>query len=426
MRFLCASNLHLGRRIPGIPHHLNLDPGRISTSAIWDQLVDTAVKEQVDAVLLAGNVIDRENRQFEPLGPLERGITILERHGIPVIGVAGNHDFDTLGQVAQNIGEDAFDVLAADTWDRLAIQDVGTIVGRSTASGTQTPDLLATMPRDPADVVLLHASLTDGSAGDLTFQPVSTADIEDSPLGLWILGHQREPDLITLRDTVVIETGAICPLDPSETGPHGVWIVDTASPAESRLLAISPVQFEDVDIDVSETGSLEAIENAVVRALHDTLAGAAGEDTLGQLLCVPCAVHLTGTTDHHHELPELMRDLASTLDIQHQGVVAAITSVEIDTMPDIDLAPLLGRPDPVGELARLLTSLDDDGEGTERSTAHDALIQRMVNRLQTVHRTRVFATIANDPEPDTDAARVILRRESWNVLDALIRQRGVE
>jgi hypothetical protein len=224
----------------------------------------------------------------------------------------------------------------------------------------------------------------------------------------------------------VIEAGAICPLDPNETGPHGVWIVDTASPAESRLLAISPVQFEDIDIDVSDTDSLEAIENAVVRALHDTLAGAVGEDTLGQLLCVPCAVHLTGTTNHHHELSELMRDLATTLDIQHQGVVAAITSVEIDTTPDIDLAPLLGRPDPVGELARLLTSLDDDGDGNERSTAHDALIQRTFNRLQTVHRARVFATIANDPEPDTDAAQVILRRESWNVLDALIRQRGVE
>ena len=426
MRFLCASNLHLGRRIPGVPHHLNLDPNRISTSASWDHLVETAVKQQVDAVLLAGNVVDRENRQFEPLGPLERGVTTLERHGIPVIGVAGTQDFDTLADVARSIGEDAFDVLAADTWDRLAIQDVGTIVGRSAASTADTAELVQGIPNTPADVMLLHASLTDGSAEGLTFQPIPADRIEKSQMKLWVLGHSREPDLITLGDAVVIEPGAICPLDPTETGPHGVGIVDTEDAANSQLLAVSPIQFEDVDIDVTETNSLEDIENAVVRTLHETLAAVVADDTSGRLLCVPCAVHLTGTTDHHHELPELMSDLASTLDIQHRGVVAAIAAVEIDTTPDIDLATLIGRPDPVGELARLLMSLDDDGNTEERSTAHDALIQRTVNRLQTVHRARVFATVANDPEPDTDAARTLLRRESWNVLDALVRQRGVE
>ena len=79
MRFLCASHLHLGRRIPGIPEHLNLDPARTSTAAAWDHLVDAAIAEDVDAVLLGGNAIDRENRRFEPLGPLERGLTALER-----------------------------------------------------------------------------------------------------------------------------------------------------------------------------------------------------------------------------------------------------------------------------------------------------------------------------------------------------------
>jgi len=424
MRILCASNLHLGRRIPGIPDHLNLDPARISTSAVWDQLVDIAVTKNVDAVLLGGNVIDRENRQFEPLGPLERGVTTLERHGIPVIAVAGNHDFDTLGPVARDIGEDAFDILAADSWDRLAIQDVGSIVGRSAGNASGTGDLLAGLPGDAADVLLVHGSLTDGHAPATTFQPVPTSSIETFPFPLWILGHQREPDLMVVGETVVIEPGAICPLDPTETGPHGIWIVDTEDAANGTLLAISPVQFEDVEIDVTGVDTLEAIENTVVAALNETLARVAGEDIQGQLLCVLCAVHLSGTTDYQQELPALMRDLARTLDIQQQGVVVAITSVVIDTRPDIDLSSLLGRPDPVGEIARLLMTLESEQD--EHPVAHDALIQRTLTRLQAVHRARVFATVANDPEPDIGIARSHLRRESWNVLDALIRQRGVE
>jgi hypothetical protein len=84
----------------------------------------------------------------------------------------------------------------------------------------------------------------------------------------------------------------------------------------------------------------------------------------------------------------------------------------------------VGRPDPVGELARLLTSLDE--EGSELAPAHEALLQRTATRLQGVHRARVFASVANDPEPGLEQARTALRREGWTVLDALIRQRGVE
>src|SRR5699024_194643 len=99
----------------------------------------------------------------------------------------------------------------------------------------------------PADVLMLHASLVDDSAPDDVFQPIQSADIEGSEQRLWILGHQREPDLVTLGDNVVLEPGALCPLDPWETGPRGAWIVDSDDPASARFLALSPVQFEDVD-----------------------------------------------------------------------------------------------------------------------------------------------------------------------------------
>src|SRR5699024_9121159 len=137
----------------------------------------------------------------------------------------------------------------------------------------------------------------EGAAADDVFEPIRSVDIEESEQPLWILGHRRKPELVTLGDTVVIEPGAICPLDPGETGSRGAWLVDSANPASAQLLALSPVQFEDVNIDVSGTDTLEAIENAIVAGLHETLDRVVREDARGQLACVPCAVHLTGTTD---------------------------------------------------------------------------------------------------------------------------------
>ncbi|HWV35683.1 MAG TPA: hypothetical protein VNZ55_08620, partial [Thermomicrobiales bacterium] len=261
-------------------------------------------------------------------------------------------------------------------------------------------------------------------APETVFQPIPLETLTRSNIRIWVLGGQREPDLVEQNGTVIIEPGASCPLDPLETGPYGAWLLDTEDPGQSQHLALSPVRFESVDVDISGAKTLDEVEHRVVGALHETLERCISDDPRGQLLCVPCVVTLTGTTHHAPELPAFMRDLAATLDIQREGIVAAITEVQIDARPDIGIAPLLGRPDPVGELARLLTWLD--GGDVERPDAHAALLQRTLTRLQGVHRARVFATVAGDPEPDAEMARDILRRESWNVLDALIRQRGVE
>lgn len=420
MRFLCASNLRLGRRISGLPDHLHLDPARLSTSTAWYQLVDIAIREEVDAVLLAGNVIDRENRIFEPIGPLEQGLSALERAGIPVIAVAGETDFDSLPIIAPQFRE-TIEVLDSDDWERVEIDDA-TIVGRSApdASGRSGP------PERVEDVtlVLLPASLTGGHAPDATFQPLSLDDLTTTGGRLWVLGSQREPDLVVQGATVVVEPGATCPLDPTDTGPRGVWIVDTDDPANAELLPISPVRFEDVDVDVSGATTLEEVESRTIGVLQKALDRCIAEDRRGQLLCVTFLLTLTGRTGLHHELPMFIRDLVNTLDLQRGGTVAAISAADIDTRPDIDLKPLLNRPDPVGELARLITSIEaDDGK---RSQAQSALIQRTLTRLQAVHRARVFAAVGTDPEPEAELAQEMLRRESWNVLDALVRQRGVD
>lgn len=297
MRFLCASNLHLGRRISGVPEHLNLDPARISTSAIWNQLVETAISEEVDAVLIAGNLIDRENRQFEPLGPLERGLAMLQRHDIPVIVVAGDQDFDILPAVAKEIG-DAFQVFGSAFEPDGITVDETVIMGKSAERAIDHDHPLSYFPETPGSslIVLLPSTLTDGHAAN-AFQPLPADNLDGVNAAVCILGHSREPDLVELGGQVVLEPGAICPLDPSETGPHGVWIVDTDHAGRSQLLAISPVQFESVDIDVSNAESADAVEHLVIGALHETLTRCVENDPRGQLNCVSCVVTLTGTTD---------------------------------------------------------------------------------------------------------------------------------
>lgn len=448
MRFLCASDLHLGRRPGGIPDHLGLDPARLATTTVWDALVELAIAEQVDAVLLAGNVIDRENRLFEPVGPFERGLTELARHEIPVYAIAGDHDFDVLRRIADNDRSGTLRLVGGDgRWEQVPLESGGdtpvTLVAWSAPARSHPGTPLAgfAMPEHPDQpvIALLHASVAEEQPVPGDYAPVTRNDLGGWPVDLWIAGHGHTPHFDTDDVVPLLVPGSGSPLDPRERGPRGAWIVDfeqteTARTVDARHVPLAPVRFSDVTLNVTDVADLGEIEARLVRSVHDALAGAIAEDPGGHLVCVGCNLTLQGRTPIHAEIPELVDDLARTLDMQDQATIAAITSVTIDTRPDIDLGPLVGRADPVGEVARLLQSLDPPGllhdtaaDGFDHlAPAHQRLLRQTATRLQAAHRARVFAAIAGDPEPDLSAAATHLRREGWTILDALIHQRGME
>lgn len=430
MRLLCASNLHLGRRLAGLPEHAGIDPARRSATAAWSRLCHAALAHHADAILLAGDIIDREADLLETTGALQQGLGTLERASIPVIAIAGDEDADALPRAVALLDHPNLVLLDArnPTTELHTNGDHLTIIGLAHHDATTTPDALAALPDiDPQrpSVVMLHASLTDGNAPPDTVLPVQLTDLAAAPTATWILGAPREPDIIDLDSTTVIEPGATLPLDPTETGPHGATLVDLFDEggAVCELVPLSPVQFADIDVELKGTEDIEAVESAIVRALDTTLEDALATDTVQALAAVPCTLHLTGPTPLHAELPALLDELIRTLAVTHQGVTAILQGYEQDTHPPVALDELLGRPDPVGELARLLAALDEDGTLTP---AQEALVQRATDRLVGVHRSRVFAGAAHDPAPGPESARTILRREAWTVLDALVRQRGVQ
>ena len=444
MRLLCASDLHLGRRPTGIPDHLGLDPARLATATVWDALVELALAERVDAVLLAGNVIDRENRRFEPLGPFERGLTELGRNTIPVYAIAGDHDFDVLPRMAGADGTGTLRMVGRDGhWEQVPLASgddkAVTLVAWSAPGRTHPGTPLAgfSMPEHPNQpvIALFHASIAEEEPSPGDYAPVSRNDLGGWPVDLWIAGHGHTPHFDTDDVVPLLQPGSGSALDRRERGPRGAWIVefeqtDTARIVDARHVPLSPVRFSDVTLDVTDVSDLADVEARIVRAVRDALVTATAEDPGGHLVCVGCNLVVRGRTSVHAGVPRLVAELARTIDVQDRSVIAAITSATIETRPPIDLEPLAGRPDPVGEVARLLQSLDSadmSGRGFDAlPPAHQRLLQQTTTRLQAAHRARVFSSIAGDPEPDLAIAATHLRREGWAVLDALIDQRGME
>lgn len=85
MKFLHTADLHIGKKI--FEQSLLEDQ-----SYILDRIYEIALKEQVDAVVIAGDIYDRAIPPAEAVTLLDEFLTRLVQSRIPVIAVSGNHD----------------------------------------------------------------------------------------------------------------------------------------------------------------------------------------------------------------------------------------------------------------------------------------------------------------------------------------------
>ena len=85
MRFLHLADLHLGKQLNDVP----LLPDQ---EFILQQILCIAEKEQVDAVLIAGDVYQRSSPQAEAMALFDRFVSELAAKGRKVFIISGNHD----------------------------------------------------------------------------------------------------------------------------------------------------------------------------------------------------------------------------------------------------------------------------------------------------------------------------------------------
>ena len=85
MRLLHTSDWHLGRALHG--------ESLLAPQAVFlDWLLAEAVSQQVDAVVVAGDVYDRAVPPVDAVRLLDRTLTAFARAGVPMLIISGNHD----------------------------------------------------------------------------------------------------------------------------------------------------------------------------------------------------------------------------------------------------------------------------------------------------------------------------------------------
>ena len=416
MKILAIGDMHLGRRPSRLPPELVGRAQELGPAGAWRRTVEAALEAGVQAVALAGDVVEKEDDFFEAYRELERGVKTLTEAGIEVVGVAGNHDVKVLPRLASQIPE--FRLLGeGGQWEPWSIEHGGdalTLWGWSFPQARVRQSPLPAAPferRSGLNLGLLHC---DRDAGASPYAPVTSAELERAGLDGWLLGHIHKPDALSTA-TPAGYLGSLAALSRKDSGIRGPWVITIERGALSEMaqLPLAPLRWERLEVDIEGIAEPADAKSTLITRLRAFDAGFSDPSQAPQAVALD--LRFTGRTRlGAAALEEVGQEDRDAIYTGTNNRHYFIESQSVHTRPEVELDKLAKREDPLGLLAERLLWLQQPEGHPER----DRLVALAKERLSQEAGQPVWSALERiDPDPVE-----WLTESGYRVLDQLLAQ----
>lgn len=359
MKLFHAADIHLDSPMRGLAAYdgAPVDDLRLATRGALRNLVDAAIDEQVDVVLIAGDLFDGDWSHYSTGVHFIREMGRLREADIEVVTVAGNHDAES--KLTKSLHwPDNVHVLSTRKPETVRFEDLGLAIhGQGYATPAVTDDLSRGYPKRLPGMVnigLLHTS-ADGRPGHERYAPCTVEGLRQHDYDYWALGHIHRREVLS-DDPPVVFAGNLQGRGLRETGPKGATLVEIADDGSVTFVhrVLDCVRWEQIEVDASGCASLNEVCERIGTRLREEL-----REVGERLLAV--RVEIVGQTDAHLEL---VRDEEK---LRYEVIAAAAEiageRVWVERVVPRTSAPralALGGNDAVGELVRELDELSGD------------------------------------------------------------------
>lgn len=344
-RFIHAADPHLDSPLQGLESHdgAPISVLRGATRRAFENLIQLAIDEPVDFIVIAGDLYDGDWRDYSTGLFFRNQMVRLKACGIPVYLIAGNHDAASVISKKLSLPDNVH-VFSTRTPESFAVPDLPVVIHGRGFPNRAVPENLAVEypPAVPGNfnVGLLHTSLT-GRPGHDTYAPCSEQDLRGKGYDYWALGHIHQPEVIG-EDPWIVFAGNCQGRNARETGPRGCRLVTVRDSLEVESVewrALDVVRWQDVRVvlDGLETEA-EALQR-IRKALADAIGMAEGR-------LLAARITLSGASQLHGSLHrEAQRWRAEILGIsQDFGEDCVwIEQVKVSTSPVYEISELAER-----------------------------------------------------------------------------------
>ena len=363
MQFIHAADIHLDSALHGLERYEGapVDEIRSATRRAFDNLVDLAIDEEVQFVLLVGDLYDGDWKDYNTGLYFVDRMHRLREAGIRVFVVAGNHD--AASQITKHLRlPDNVTLFSTKHPEQAVLDDLDVaIYGQGFATRAVTDDISQAYPQgDPQlfNIGLLHNCL-DGKPGHEPYAPCTIDGLRSKGYQYWALGHVHKREVISEEPWIVFP-GNIQGRHARELGPKGCTLVTVENgeieTVEHRDLDV--LRWSRCDLDVSSSETVDDVYERVRGALQNESDVAEGRPVAVRLVLLgACAAHSRLQANHERWVQEY-RALATGV----SGAGVWLEKVSIKTSSPISNGDGLDRDDALSGLLRSIRDLKLDNE----------------------------------------------------------------
>ena len=418
MRFIHIADVHLDTAFAGRSDDTRNRLRQASRDALA-RCVEVAIAERVDAVLIAGDLFDRDHLSFATERFLLARLAELADADVQVVYATGNHD---PGNAVRDGGLDwpgNVTVIDAEEPVTVTIQGrdgdtAGFVAGAGHATGRVTTDLSQLLHPTPGtplpQVALLHTLVTSVAWTGVhrPYAPSKLEHLRGAGFHYWALGHVHQCRQLS-TDPPVHYSGNLQGRDSRETGPKGGLLVDLSDPAHPlvEFREFSRVRWEHLAVgDIGGANTLDDLVGEAVAAWERArLDDPGNEDTEWMV-----AVELAGPSPLWRQLrdPEELETVADEVAVRLGALGCEVRARKVHS-PAL-VADHAGRQDVLGAALRLCAEVRGGGERldlsaedlagyeADRDGSVDAYLNRLLDGGAEEILTRMLLTSGGGPE----------------------------
>ncbi len=364
MKFIHTADIHLDSPLVGLAAYPNAPVAalRTATRDAFRALVDLAIDEAVDFMVIAGDLYDGAWKDYNTGHFFGREMGRLQQAGVPVYLLHGNHDADNemTKRLTLPANVHLFDSKKPSS-HRIEHLRVA-LHGRSFREAATVENLAIGYPDAlPGwlNIGVLHTAL-EGDAEHARYAPCSLAELCAKGYDYWALGHVHAHAVLQQNPWVVFP-GNLQGRHIRETGPRGAVLVtaDETGILSVERCIVDVMRWQHLHVDAGRATDLPGVLALGSSALSALLDGA------GHSLPIALRITLTGCSAAHGALfgsePQLREELlalAATLG----GERLWIERVRVRTTPLLDATLLHERAGALADLQTLLARVADDAD----------------------------------------------------------------
>ncbi len=365
VRFVHAADLHLDSPFQGIAASDSTVAARLRSATFdaYERIIDLCIEEQVDALLVAGDIFDGKDRSLQAQLKFVAGLQRLDDAGVRSFICHGNHDpldgWDanlTFPPSALSFGPEVERApVFPDNPDRVAVY------GMSYPTSVVKENLIPRFGSKGAErfaIGLVHANVgTD--TGHEAYAPCTLGDLEATGFDYWALGHVHTRQVLRGNGPAVVYPGNPQGRHPNEDGPRGVYLVEISDAGDVGL-EFHPtdlVRWQGLELRIDDIDDTQDLLDRLDQEIGAAREAADGRDLVTKLT-------LSGRGPVHGDLvrPGFIDGLQSDLNQSWSSrrPFAYCERVTDSTFPAVDRNERKQAEDFIGDLLRLVDDYRND------------------------------------------------------------------